>query len=217
MTTPTGRTPQPEPPTPTPDPPGPTPPKRRSRRRRLSAAVIRARRRAWRRGLLAWAIGFVLLAGLVLFLSGAAAWYHKLGVWVLLTLLADEAGGWFGYSGAVLGGVPFLAPLLPGADPAPAQWTVAYPLVLSALIACLLVKHAGGPLLAPLALAVFVAPLYLAKNYGQVLDTTVTLPGNDAFWRFAFGPAVLGLVIGVALAVARRLLRGPAEQQPRPA
>lgn len=188
--------------------PKPTPPKR-SRRRRLSEAVIRARRRAWRRGLLAWAVGFVLLAAMVLFLSGGAAWYHKLGVWVLLTLLADEAGGWFGYSGALLGAVPFLAPLLlPGAASAPAQWTVAYPLVLAALIACLLVKHAGGPLLAPLALAVFVAPLYLAKHYGGTLDTTVTLPANDAFWRFAFGPALLGLVIGVALAVARRLLRG---------
>ena len=160
-----------------------------------------------RRALFAWLLGLALLAGLVVALLTDLPWWQKLGVWVLLTLLLDECGGWFGYLGALAGGAPFLAPLLGarvGAVAAPPEWSVVYPLVLSALVALLLVKHAGagglsGLLLSPLAYA---APIVLARSFGHRLDASVTLPEDPVFLAWAVGPAVLGL----GLALLRRVV-----------
>lgn len=155
------------------------------------------------RALLAWLLGLLLLAGLVLALLADLPWWQKLGLWVLLTLLLDEVGGWFGYVGALAGGAPFLAPLLGGRfGAAPTEWTVVYPLILAALIALLLVKHAGGLVGLPLSLLAYAAPLFLARSFGGRLDATVTLPESATFVAWAVWPAVLGL----GLALLRRVV-----------
>ncbi len=158
-----------------------------------------------RRALLAWLLGLLLLAVMVLALLSDFPWWQKLGLWVLLTLLLDEVGGWFGYVGALAGGAPFLTPLLGerySAVPAPPEWTVVYPLILSALIALLLVKHAGGLIGLPLSLLAYAAPIVLARSFGHRLDATVTLPESATFLTWAAWPAVLG----VLLSLLRRVL-----------
>lgn len=155
------------------------PPLSPARRRQIRARNLLLLRLLW---------GLALLGLLAYTLWQPGDWPQKLGLWVLLTLLADEAGGWFGYLGAALGGVPFFSNHAP-----PEQWSIILPLVGAALIAALIVKHSGGPLVLPFALAVFALPIFLIQKLGPSLDTSLTLPGNPIFQRAALGLAALAL------------------------
>jgi hypothetical protein len=169
-----------------------------ARRRRIRARNLLLLRLLW---------GFVLLGVLAYSLWQPGDWPQKLSLWVLLTLLADEAGGWFGYLGTALGGLPFFASHAP-----PEQWWVILPLVGAALIAVLIVKHSGGPLVLPFALAVFALPIFLVQKLGPSLDTTLTLPANQTFQRATLGMAGLALAFSllrqaVGIYLRRRLER----------
>lgn len=164
-----------------------------ARRRRIRARNLLLLRLLW---------GFALLGLLAYTLWQPGDWPQKLSLWVLLTLLADEAGGWFGYLGAALGGLPFFSSHAP-----PEQWWIILPLVGAALIATLIVKHAGGPLVLPFALAVFALPIFLVQKLGPSLDTTLTLPGNPVFQRAALGMAALALAFSFVRQAAGIFLR----------
>ena len=169
------------------------------------------RRRGWspaaRGALVAWLLGLVLLALTALWLLADLPWYSKLAGWVLLVWLADECGGWFGYVAAILGAAPFFSGLIGYGPDAPVQWAVAYPLVLVGLIGALLVKHAGGPLLLPVALALLVAPIFVARFVGPSLDTGITLPGIPRFLDSTLWPGLLGAAVSLAVAIIRRARR----------
>ena len=169
-----------------------------ARRRRVRARNLLLLRLLW---------GLALLGLLAYTLWQPGDWPQKLGLWVLLALLADEAGGWFGYLGATLGGLPFFSNHAP-----PEQWWVILPLVGAALIAALIVKHSGGPLVLPFSLAVFALPIFLMHKLGPSLDTTLTLPGNPVFQKTALGMAALALAFSflrqaVGVVLRRRLER----------
>ncbi len=181
-------------------PAAPTPklPLSPARRRRVRARNLLLLRLVW---------GFALLALLAYTLWQPGDWPQKLGLWVLLTLLADEAGGWFGYLGAAAGGLPFFSNHAP-----PEQWFIILPLVGAALIAALIVKHSGGLLVLPFSLAIFALPIVAAQKLGPTLDTTLTLPGNATFQRESLGMAAVALAFsfvrqGVGLFLKRRLER----------
>lgn len=133
-------------------------------------------------------------------------WAERLLAWVLLTILADEFGGWFGYIGVLLGGLPFFAPADIGA-----QWPVILPLVGGALLALLLVKHSGGAFVLPFAALIFALPLLALGRYGTKLDPELTLPGNSTFQFAALAAMLAGLafsfvrqLVGVAVRYSRR-------------
>lgn len=133
-------------------------------------------------------------------------WAERLLAWVLLTILADEFGGWFGYFGVLLGGLPFFAPGELGT-----QWPVILPLVGGALLALLLVKHSGGAFVLPFAAVIFALPLLAVGRYGTKLDPGLTLPGTATFQRAALSAMVAGLafsfvrqLVGVAVRYSRR-------------
>ncbi|AFZ68794.1 hypothetical protein [Deinococcus peraridilitoris] len=157
----------------------------------------------------AWLVGLSSLVLLTVLLFSTLDWPVKLGAWVLLTLILDECGGWFGYTGAVAGALPLVAPLLApllegrlNLTAAPPEWSVVFPLVCSGLVALLLVKHAGGLLALPLALGAFVLPILLARMLAPQLDTSLTLPASRTFFSWALWPAV----IGVSLAAVRHFV-----------
>lgn len=169
-----------------------------ARRRRLRERNLTLLRLAW---------GLALLGVLAYTLWQPGDWPQKLGLWVLLTLLADEAGGWYGYLGAALGGVPFFSNHAP-----PEQWWIILPLIGAALIASLIVKHSGGPLVLPFAFALFALPVLAAQKLGPSLDPTLTLPGNPVFQRAALGMAAVALAFSfvrqaAGVFVRRRLER----------
>ncbi|GAA5514822.1 hypothetical protein Dcar01_03583 [Deinococcus carri] len=141
--------------------------------------------------------GWVLVGLLAYFLWTPGEWPVRLLAWVLLTILADEFGGWFGYIGVLLGGLPFLAP---GALPAP--WLVIAPLVGGALLALLLVKHSGGAFVLPFAAVIFALPLLALGRYGTKLDPTLTLPGNATFQKIA----LTAMLAGLAFSFVRQLV-----------
>ena len=170
----------------------PKPPPTPARRRRLRQRSVLLLRLVW---------GALLLAALAYTLWQPGGWPLKLSAWVLLTLLADEAGGWFGYAGVLLGGLPFLT-----TPPPPEQWFVTLPLVGGALIAGLIVKHSGGPLVLPLAYGMFALPLLLIARVGPSLDSTLSLPSSASFRRstlvmaaFALGFSLLRQAVGIYL------------------
>ncbi|WP_407539188.1 hypothetical protein Q0M94_13565 [Deinococcus radiomollis] len=169
-----------------------------ARRRRIRARNLLLLRLLW---------GLALLGVLAYTLWQPGDWPQKLSLWVLLTLLADEAGGWFGYLGAALGGLPFFSSHAP-----PEQWWIILPLVGAALIAALIVKHSGGPLVLPFALAVFALPIFLSQKLGPSLDTTLTLPGNPVFQRAALGMAALALAFSFLRQALGIVLRGRLER-----
>lgn len=174
------------------------PPLSPARRRRLLARNLLLLRLVW---------GLALLGVLAYTLWQPGDWPQKLGLWVLLTLLADEAGGWFGYLGAAAGGLPLFSNHAP-----PEQWLIILPLVGAALIAALIVKHAGGPLVLPFALAVFALPILAVQKLGPLLDTTLTLPGNATFQRMALGMAGVALAFSLLRQCVGLLLRGRLER-----
>jgi len=126
---------------------------------------------------------------------------------VLLTLLADESGGWYGYLGTALGVLPYFSSHAP-----PAQWLVILPLVGAALIAGLIVKHAGGPLVLPFAFAAFSLPILLTERLGPSLDTTLTLPSNAQFRASSLGLAAAALAFSFVRQALGIYLRRRAEQ-----
>lgn len=157
---------------------------------------------------LLWGAALILLLAYTLWQPGD--WPLKLGLWVLLTLLADEAGGWYGYLGTALGVLPYLSNHAP-----PGQWLIILPLVGAALIAGLIVKHSGGPLVLPFAWALFALPILLTQKVGPSLDSTLTLPGNAVFQRASLGMAALALTFSLVRQALGIYLRRRVER-PRP-
>lgn len=141
--------------------------------------------------------GWATLAVLAYFMWMPGDWPVRLLAWVLLTILADEFGGWFGYLGAALGGLAFFAPAAP-----PAQWAVIVPLVGGALVALLLVKHSGGPFVLPFAALIFALPLLAVGRFGTRLDPGLTLPANATFQR----TALTAMLVGVTFSFVRQLI-----------
>ncbi|WP_326522599.1 hypothetical protein, partial [Deinococcus rhizophilus] len=152
--------------------------------------------------------GWALLGLLAYLMWTPGAWPALLVAWVLLTLLADEFGGWFGYLGVLLGGLAFFAP-----TPEPAGWSVIVPLVGGALLALLLVKHSGGPFVLPFAAAVFALPLLAVARFGTELDPGLKLPGDPAFLRGALLAVAVGLGVSLIRQVTQALLRRRARQR----
>ena len=158
----------------------------------------RLRRRAWlvSSGRL---IGGLLLLGLLfLLLTSGQAWTTLLFGWVLLTILADEFGGWFGYIGALMGLLTIFGPN-PSGDPI---WQVLLPLVGCALLALLLVKHSGGWLVLPFAAAVFTLPIYAAAQYGELLDSNLITVANPDLFR----SAMIAMLMGLGVSLVRQLI-----------
>nr|WP_256487971.1 hypothetical protein [Deinococcus sp. HSC-46F16] len=140
------------------------------------------------------------------------AWPALLLAWVLLTLLADEFGGWFGYLGVLLGGLAFVAP-----TPEPAGWSVIVPLVGGALLATLLVKHSGGPFVLPFAAAIFTLPLLAVARFGTKLDPSLTLPSEPAFLQNALLAMAVALGVSLIRQVTEAVLRRRARRAAAPA
>ena len=147
-------------------------------------------------------LGLALLAGLAYFLWTPGAWANKLFVWVLLTLLADECSGWFGYAGVALGALVFLAP---GATPE--QWFVVLPLVGAALFALLLLKHSGGAFVLPFAALIFAGAVLGADRVGHALETPIKLLGTAEFRRMALLPMAIGITLSFVRQLVTTLLR----------
>lgn len=181
----------------------------------MTAASLPPRRRPARAGLwtaLRLLAGLVLLAALAYFMWTPGDWPTRLFAWVLLTILADECAGWFGYTGLALGALAFFAPSAP-----PEQWTLIVPLVGGALFALLLLKHSGGPFVLPFAAVIFAGALYATGRFGLKIDPALTLPANTTFQRSAVVPMLLGLgfsfvrqLVGNALRFAARRRAGRA-------
>lgn len=171
-----------------------------------------ARLRARFVGFLRLFSGLALLGSLAYLMWNHGEWPAMLMAWVLLVLVADELGGWFGYLGLLLGALPFVAPGEP-----PAQWMIIVPLVGGALMALLLVKHSGGPLVLPFAGLLFAGTLLAAGRFGLKIDPQLTLPANAQFQRTALAAMTMGLALSfvrqVAEAVLRRRARRLVEQR----
>ena len=161
--------------------------------------------------------GLMTLFALAYFMWTPGEWPTMLLVWVLLTLLADEFGGWFGYIGLVLGGLGYFSP-----DQPAAQWLVILPLVGGALFAMLLIKHSGGPFVLPFAAVLYTGVLLGVARYGLKVDPQLNLPANATFQRTALLAMAVGLGISfvrqltgiIYRAVIRRQARLDAEQIP---
>lgn len=136
--------------------------------------------------------GWLILAVLAYFMWAPGDWPIRLFVWILLTLLADEFAGWFGYIAIALGVLAFFSPAAP-----PEQWFIIVPLIGCALFATLLVKHSGGLLVLPFAGVIFTLPILLANKLRTMLDPTVTLFSNAQFQRTALMAMIIGLVISL--------------------
>lgn len=152
--------------------------------------------------------GLALLAGLAFFLWTPGEWQNKLFAWVLLTILADECAGWFGYAGLGLGLLVLIAPGTP-----PEQWFVILPLIGAALFALLLLKHSGGPLVLPFAGLIFTGAVLAADRVGQMLDTPIKLLGSPEFQRMSVLPVVIGLGLSFVRQSVSALLRWSARRR----
>lgn len=137
-----------------------------------------------------------LLAYLLWNPSEEFGWLKMVFTWVLLTILADEFGGWFGYVALALGVLPLLM------TTPPQQWFVVLPLVGGALFALLMVKHSGGALVLPFGAALFAGTLLAADKLGTKLDPSLTLVHSKSFQNSAF----LAMLIGVGFSFVRQLV-----------
>lgn len=168
----------------------------RPRRLRRVRTPAEERHRAQFLGFLRLFGGVITLLALAYFMWTPGEWPTRLLVWVGLTILADEFGGWFGYIGVLLGGLGYVSPETP-----PEQWLVILPLVGGALFALLLVKHSGGPLVLPFAAALFAGTLLAVGRFGTRIDPQLTLPGNATFQR----TALIAMLAGLALSFVRQI------------
>ncbi len=141
--------------------------------------------------------GAALLGVLAYFMWTGGSWATLLFVWVLVVIVADEFGGWFGYIALFMGGLGYFSPIHP-----PAQWDIILPLVGGALAALLLIKHSGGPFVLPFAGVVFMLPLLVIARFGTKIDPELTLPARTDFQR----AAVLALLIGLSISLIRQFL-----------
>ncbi|GGR46763.1 hypothetical protein GCM10008959_04750 [Deinococcus seoulensis] len=141
--------------------------------------------------------GAVCLLALAYFQWTPGEWPVRLLTWVLLTLLADEFGGWFGYAGLVMGGLGYFSPVQP-----PAEWLVILPLVGGALMGTLLLKHSGGLFVLPFAGVLFAGVLIVVGQFGTKLDPQMTLPANPEFQR----TAITAMLIALGISAARQLI-----------
>lgn len=142
--------------------------------------------------------GLVTLGLLLAALSSGLDWPNVLFLWVLLTIVADEFGGWFGYIAAFMGALTLL-----GLGHQPAEnWKIILPLVGGGLLALLLVKHSGGWGVLPFAAAVFALPILAASQFGEMLDPNLLLVADPDLIR----SAVLGMLIGVGLSLVRQFI-----------
>ena len=141
--------------------------------------------------------GAVCLLTLAYFQWTPGEWPVRLLTWVLLTLLADEFGGWFGYGGLILGGLGYFSPVEP-----PAEWLIILPLVGGALMGTLLLKHSGGLFVLPFAGVLFAGVLIAVGQFGTKLDPQMTLPANPEFLR----TAITGMLIALGFSAARQLI-----------
>ncbi|MFC6591230.1 hypothetical protein ACFP81_03760 [Deinococcus lacus] len=133
--------------------------------------------------------GILSLLALAYFLVTPGEWTGLLFAWVLLTLIADEFGGWFGYLGVALGAL-----MLSGQSEA--SW-ILFPLVGGALTAALMVKHSGGWGVLPFAAALFALPLLGVASLGDKIDPALTLPAEPAFLQTALTAMLIGLGISL--------------------
>lgn len=147
-------------------------------------------------------LGLLALGGLTYFLWTPGDWVNKVFVWVLLTILADECAGWFGYIGLVLGALVFLAP-----GTTPEQWYAAFPLVLGALFALLLVKHSGGPFVLPFAGAVFAGAILSAPKLGEVLGTPIKVLESSDLQRMTLLPMAAALAFSFVRQIVGMIVR----------
>ena len=168
-----------------------------------------------------WVLGLACLGALIYSFTLPLDWQTRLIVWILLTFLADEAGNWFGYSAIPLGVLPLLPagtiPLLP-LSAATEQWWIIFPLVATALLACLLMKHAGGPFVLPFAAALFALPILAAERLAPLVDPTIKFPANAQFQNLAFIAAGIGLLLSLIRQVAAAIIRQRQERimEPEP-
>ena len=166
-----------------------------------------------------WVLGLACLAALVFSFTLPLDWQTRLIIWILLTFVADEAGNWFGYSAIPLGVLPLLPagtiPLLP-LSAAPEQWWVIFPLIATALLACLMMKHAGGPFVLPFAAALFALPILAAQRLGPLVDPTIKFPANAQFQQLAFIAAGIGLLVSLIRQIAAAIVRQRQERMTEP-
>ncbi|GHG07837.1 hypothetical protein GCM10017783_20540 [Deinococcus piscis] len=141
--------------------------------------------------------GLVTLALLLAALSSGWSWSSVLFAWVLLTIVADEFGGWFGYIAAFMG----VLTLLLGNQPAEV-WNVVLPLVGGALLALLVVKHSGGWGVLPFAGAVFALPIIGAAQFGHLLDENLLLVADPDLAR----SAILAMLVGLGISLVRQFI-----------
>ncbi|WP_229780674.1 hypothetical protein [Deinococcus malanensis] len=141
--------------------------------------------------------GLTLLGILAFLMWAPGQWPVMLFTWVLLVILADELGGWFGYLGLLLGGLAFLAP-----GGAPPQWPVIVPLVAGPLMGLLLIKHSGGPFVLPFGGLLFAGTLLVTARFGPRIDPQLTLPANVEFQR----TAILAMLAGLAFSFVRQVI-----------
>ncbi|GAA0518954.1 hypothetical protein [Deinococcus depolymerans] len=123
-------------------------------------------------------------------------WPVRVLTWVLLTLLADEFGGWFGYAGLLLGGLGYLSPV-----PPPAEWLIILPLLGGTLMGTLLLKHSGGLFVLPFAGLLFAGVLIGVGRVATKIDPQMTLPGNPEFLR----NALIGMLLALGVSAVRQL------------
>lgn len=140
-------------------------------------------------------------------------WLKMVFVWVLLTLLADEFAGWFGYIGLGLGVLPFLTPNLQ----TPEQWFVVFPLLAGAIGAYLLMKHSGGPFVLPFAAALFAGAILAAAKFGIKLDPSLTLPASRSFQETALAPMLAVTAFSFVRQLTSMILRGNRARKARAA
>ena len=114
-------------------------------------------------------------------------WTKMMFAWILLTLVADEFAGWFGYMGLALGVLPFLY------AGTPEQWFVIFPLIGGALFALLIMKHSGGPFVLPFGAVLFAGAILGAAKFGVKLDPSLKLPLSRSFQEAAILP-MLGVM-----------------------
>ncbi|WP_291426681.1 hypothetical protein [Deinococcus sp.] len=115
--------------------------------------------------------------------SDSFGWAKMVFAWVLLTLVADEFAGWFGYIGLALGVLPFL-------HATPEPWFTVFPLVFAALFALLLLKHSGGPFVVPFAALLFMATIIAADKIGIKMKIPLALIGTSQFRNATFIPMI---------------------------
>lgn len=152
-------------------------------------------------------VGLLLALLTVPLLLSGLDWPLRVGLWLLLVLLADEASGWLGYLALALGATVWALPLLglPVSPELLADWAVLFPLAFTGFFALLLVKHAGGRALAPLGWPLLIAPFLLIAVAGRFLDDDLALPADPRFLVFLLGAAALAYAVSLGLgALGRR-------------